>query len=255
MKPTIIVGCGSGYHNENLEEAIERLQSAQQYKNCNTVILTPTRGMISAQVVQSWLFLIGPANAKLGRLFCQGFEVAAAYNSGITTVINDPIMSDAKYLCTLEDDNIPPHEGLLRLYENICSCEVPCKEHYVVVSGLYFTKGEMGQPMIYGDPKKSPTDFTPQLPDLGPDKQGTIQECNGTGMGFSLFHMGLFKNNLPGIEKPWFATSQTRPDHRSVKLYTQDLYFMERLRLEGYKIACDTRVRVGHFDAETETTW
>jgi hypothetical protein len=220
------------------------------------MILSPTRGMMAAQVVTSWMFLIGPANNKLGRMFSQGFEVGDAYESGLTTILNDPFMGSTRYILTLEDDNIPPHDGLLKLYENICDCDLPCKEHFTVVSGLYWMKGEGGAPMIYGDPSK-PGDFTPQIPDLGPDKQGTIQECNGTGMGFALFHAGLFRD-VPEIERPWFKTVQigdAGEDANITRIYTQDLYFMEKLRNFGYRVACDTRVKVGHYDVETEQVW
>ena len=253
MKPTIIVGCGSGYHNEDLEAAQELLKDAKQYQDLYTVILTPTRGMIPAKVVQSWMFLIGPANAQIGRMFCQGLEVAAAYNSGVTTFLNDPMMGNARYILTLEDDNIPPHDGLLKLYESICDCEAPCREHFVVVSGLYWMKGEGGQPMLFGDPDSDPMTFVPQIPKLGKDKKGTIQECNGTGMGFALFHSGLFR--LEEFPKPWFETKQVGDERDVVKGYTQDLYFMENLRKLGYRVAVDTRVKVGHYDWNTEQVW
>lgn len=268
MQPKIILGCGSGYHNENFDEAVERLKTAKVYQNLSTVILTPTRGLIPAQVVQSWMFLLGPANSRIGKLFshvkepsaeelegknsylvmCQGFEVGSAYDHGITTILNDPIMSDARYVLTLEDDNIPPHDGLLKLFENICDCEVPCKEHFTVIGGLYWMKGEMGQPMLFGKPEE-PGSMVPQIP----VKDG-IQEVNGTGMGFTLFHMGLFRE-LEGLDKPWFVTEQLVVDPKTVKSYTQDLYFMERLRQLGYRIAVDTRVKVGHFDLELEHIW
>lgn len=203
--------------------------------------------MIPAQAVQSWLFLLGPANAQIGRLFCQGLEVGAAYNSGITTIINDPMMGDARYILCIEEDNLPPHDGLLKLYENICDCAVPCKEHFVIVSGLYWMKGEMGQPMLFGDPASDPINFVPQIPE-----KDAIQECNGTGMGFTLFHSGLF--HLDELPKPWFVTEQTG-ENGTVKAYTQDLYFMEKVRELGYRIACDTRVKVGHLDVETGQVW
>lgn len=249
MKPTIILGCGSGYHNEHLEEAQERLKNAKQYQNLSTVILTPTRGFVPARVITSWMFLIGPANAQIGRMFCQGMEVGSAYDSGVTTVINDPMMKDARYILTLEDDNMPPHDGLLKLYENICDCEVPCKEHFVVMSGLYWMKGEGGNPMLFGDPERQPLNFQPQIP-----KKDTIQECNGTGMGFALFHSGLFKD-VEELEKPWFVTKQVGDEKDVIRGYTQDLYFMERLRNAGYRVAVDTRVKVGHYDSERELVW
>jgi hypothetical protein len=248
LKPTIVMGYESGYHNSDLEAALERIADSKQYKNCSTVILTPTRGMIPARVVTSWMFLIGPANAQLGRLFVQSLEVGSAYNSGITTILNDPSMTHLRYILTLEDDNIPPNDGLIQLYEGMCGCEVPCKEHYTVVGGLYWMKGEMGQPMIFGNPDDGPTSFTPQVP-----RKDSLQECNGVGMGFTLFHKGLFE--LPELPKPWFVTEQKALNSKTMKAYTQDLYFMERLRKEGYRIACNTSVKVGHYDIEQEKVW
>jgi hypothetical protein len=226
--------------------------------------------MIPAQVVQSWLFLLGPSNAQVGRfftegkpteqvgtIFCQGFEVGSAYEAGLSTMLQDPNMNKVKYLLTVEDDNIPPHDGLLKLYENICDCEVPCKEHFSVVGGLYWMKGEGGQPMLFGNPEAEPTflngiqsmDFSPQIP-----KKDTIQECNGVGMGFTLFHTGLFQME-DVFPRPWFETKQEGHLQDTVKSYTQDLFFMEKLRKKGYRVACDTRVKVGHYDHETEMTW
>lgn len=248
MKPTLILAYDSGYNNSDLDAAAERISDAQQYKNCSTVVLTPTRGMMPTRVVSSWLFMLGPANAQLGRLIVQGLEVGSAYNSGITTILNDPNMENLRYILTLEDDNIPPNDGLIRMYEDICGCDVPCKEHYTIVGGLYWMKGEMGQPMLFGDPAEGPTSFVPQVP-----KKDTLQECNGVGMGFTLFHKGLFE--LEELPKPWFVTEQKSLNDKMVKAYTQDLYFMEKVRKLGYKIACNTSVKVGHYDHEQEKVW
>lgn len=270
VQPKVMICGNTGYHNHDLDVAAERIKSAQAYKNLSTVIVTPTRGMIPALVVQSWMFLLGPPNAQIGRfftqteekfeigtVFCQGFEVGDAYEAGLTTILNDSNMGKVKYILTLEDDNIPPHDGLLQLYENICGCDVPCKEHFVVMGGLYWMKGEGGQPMVFGDPNHEPIfiageqfmDFSPQIPE-----KDAIQEVNGVGMGFTLFHSGLFQmeDELP---RPWFVTKQEGHREDTVKAYTQDLFFMEKLRNLGYRIGVDTRVKVGHYDHETEMTW
>ena len=47
-------------------------------------------------------------------------------------------------MLTVEQDNLPPQDGIMKLYESI-------EEGFDVVSGLYWTKGDAGQPMIYGD--------------------------------------------------------------------------------------------------------
>lgn len=157
----------------------------------------------------------------------------------IEQVLSHPELSTWKFILTMEEDNLPPPDGLLKLYENI--------DNYDVIGGLYWTKGEGGQPMIYGDGKDGDLHFRPQPPNKD------IQECNGLGMGFTLFKLAIFKD--PKIEKPWFRTCQDYDPVNGIRLYTQDLYFFEKIRKLGYKVACDTRVKVGHLDPQSEVVW
>lgn len=234
--PAIIMGDSQGVHNERLDQSILRLENAKTYRDLSTICIVPTRGMIPARVCERWMGLMTPMNQKFIRLFVEKMEVGAAYNHAIQMILDHPDLSNWKYVLTLEEDNIPPVDGLLRLYENI--------DDYAAVGGLYWTKGEEGQPMIYGNPE-GVLNFVPQIP-----KVDSIQECNGLGMGFTLFNLDVFRN----IEAPWFVTLQeVTPE--GVRAYTQDLYFFERVRKAGYKVACDTRVKVGHYDVNTGVTW
>lgn len=231
MEPTIIVGGDVGFHNEHAKAARKRLSEGKVYRDISTVIIVPTRGMIPARAVESWMGLMTPMNQKVVRLFVSGMEVGAAYQSAIATVMAHPDLSQWKYILTLEEDNLPPPDGLLRLYESI--------DRYAAVGALYWTKGEGGQPMIYGDPRGM-LNFQPQVPRID-----TVQECNGLGMGFTLFRMDLFRE----LEPPWFETVQQWSPETGGRGYTQDLHFFERVRKAGHKVACDTRVKVGHLDA------
>ena len=121
-------------------------------------------------------------------------------------------------------------------------------ETYDVVGGLYWTKGEGGQPMIYGNPKVMPKNFIPQMPI--PD---ALQEANGLGMGFNLFRMAIFKDKK--LEKPWFKTEQSYELGKGTKMYTQDLYFYEKAGKLGYRFASDNRIRTGHYSVETDQIW
>lgn len=78
--------------------------------------------------------------------------------------------------------------------------------------------------------------FRPQLP----DPNGGLVECCGTGMGFNLWRLSMFRDER--LRKPWFKT-QTENG-----VSTQDLYAWTDFRKYGYRaaIACD--VKVGHFD-------
>src|SRR3990172_4899598 len=247
-EPTIIVGGDIlGIHNSDVQRTQARLKKTGAYRDLSTVCVIPTRGVIPARAVESWMNLLSPMNQKFIRMFISGFEVGHAYQSAVETILGHPQLRDFKYMLTLEEDNLPPPDGLLKLYEHICDCKKPCNEHYASVAGLYWTKGDGGQPMIYGNPKGMLT-YEPQLP--RPDK---VQECNGTGMGFTLFHMGLFRDKR--LEKPWFQTVQGFTPEGGIAQGTQDLYFFGHLRKLGYRVASDNRVRVGHYDHENGVVW
>lgn len=229
-----------GRHNTDLDISADRLEKSKSYKDLSTIIICPTRGQIPARVVQSWMSLMRPMNQKvIGPIFAIGMEVGQAYSSLIEQILANPDLSQYKYILTIEEDNMPPADGLLKLYENM--------DKYDVIQGLYWTKGEGGQPMIYGDPAVMPKNFIPQKP-----KHETIQPANGLGMGFNLFKLDIFKN--PNLPKPWFKTVQ-EVTGAGARMYTQDLYFYENASKLGYKFACDTRVKVGHYSYEQDIVW
>jgi hypothetical protein len=239
MKPQM-VSESAGMHNLNLEQSIARLYKGRTYKDLSTICIVPTRGVIPAKVVQCWMGMLVPMNQKFTRIFMCEMEVGQAYNTAIEMILANPELNKWKYILTLEEDNMPPPDGLLKLYENI--------ETYDAVSGLYWTKGEGGQPMIYGNPQEIPKNFIPQIPLLE-----TVQQCNGLGMGFCLFKIEMFKDIK--ITKPYFRTVQEYVDGQGVKCYTQDLFFFEKAGNVGHKFAVDTRVKVGHYDLERDMVW
>lgn len=236
-KPQIILP-DVGVHNRQLQEARGRLKKSKTYQDLSTVIVCPTRGNIHARVVQSWMGLIRPMNQKvIGPLFAIGMEVGEAYNEMVTNILNSDL-KDWKYLLTLEEDNMPPPDGLMKLYESM--------DTFDVVGGLYWTKGEEGQPMIYGDPSQHPRLYIPQIPQVD-----TVQEANGLGMGFNLFKIDIFKR----MPAPWFKTVQEVVPGGGVRLMSQDLYFYSEGSKYGLRYACDTRIKVGHYDADRDLVW
>jgi hypothetical protein len=221
----------TGFHNASLTRSSKRLREQGLYRDNSTIIVTPTRadGDISVRVAESHAQLGKGMNQRVHKIIVEGKEVGHAFQSSVEGILAHPDLSKWKYLLTLEDDNIPPQNGLEMLWRSIE--EGP----FAAVGGLYWTKGYGGQPMIYGDPKV--LTFLPQVV-----RPNTLQECNGLGMGFTLFRLDVFRH----IDPPWFKT-QTLADDGT--LVTQDLYFFEKVRKAGYRVACDTRVRVGHYDA------
>ncbi len=53
----------------------------------------------------------------------------------------------------------------------------------------------------------------------------------------------------------WFKTEQSFEPGVGARAYTQDLHFFEKAGSMGYKFACDTRVRVGHYDSNSDIIW
>lgn len=227
-----------GWNNANMDLARGRLISGNTYRDLSTVAIYATRGIIPARIVQSWMNLATPMNQKFMRLFIEKMEVGEAYNAGIDLILGHPELSKWKYLLTIEDDNMPPPDGLLRLYESM--------KNYDAVGGLYWVKGDYGQPMIYGDPRVMPKNFIPQLP-----VPEAIQECCGLGMGFTLFKMDMFRK----VPRPWFRTLQEMVPGQGMRACTQDLYFFAEAAKHGYRFASDNRVRVGHLDQATGMVW
>lgn len=237
-----------GLHNVDLQRTIDRLSRGRNYTDQSTIIICPTRGMISHKIVSAWMGLMRPMNQKvIGPLFVAGKEVGEAYHELIEVIVNNPELSKWKYILTIEEDNSPPPDGLLKLLESIEGGVDGVK--YDVVGGLYWTKGDAGQPMIYGNPREMPRSFRPQLP-----IPNAIQPCNGLGMGFTLFRTSCFTEQKLG-PKPWFKTVQKFQPGVGATAYTQDLDWFERAAKSGMRFASDNRVLVGHYDAANDQMW
>jgi hypothetical protein len=220
-----------GKHNLSLEDSIARLKRGRNYEDLSTIWLTVTRGTIPAKVLPSWFGVQTPMNMPIVKVFVEGQEVGEAYDKTIESFVADPNLSKFKYVLTVEEDNMPPPDGLLKLLESI--------KDYDAVGGLYWTKGEGGQPMIYGAPDESPMHYRPQ--EVIPD---AVQRCNGLGMGFTLFRMSMLRDK--SIQRPLFRTAPGS---------TQDLYFFKNAARRGYRFASDNRVKVGHLDPSSGVIW
>src|SRR5438874_557435 len=82
------------------------------------------------------------------RIGMLGMEVGDAYSTAIEQVLAHPGLKDHRYILTLESDNTPPPDGLLKLLRRM-------EEHpeFACIGGLYWTKYDGGVPQIWGDPK------------------------------------------------------------------------------------------------------
>ena len=239
MKPELIVQDFAGVHNKDLKATSARLIKGASWKRQRIVVILPAGQSIPAKVALSHWNLCFPPNNAVFRCLAQGQEVGEAYSSTIEWVLSHPELSRWEYILTLEHDNTPPADGVIKLLEHM-----EARPEYSCIGGLYFTKGEGGVAQIWGDPKDPILNFRPQPP----DPKGGLVECCGTGMGFNLWRMSMFKDKK--LRRPWFKTEKGANGAA-----TQDLYAWSDFRKHGYRcaIACD--VRVGHYDQESDITW
>jgi len=231
LKPSLIIQDLGGVHNEDLGKTRSRLMRGATWKHQRIVVLFPASDTIPAKVALSIWNLAFPPNNGVIRILAQGMEVGDAYSTAIEQVLAHPELSQWEYVLTIEHDNAPPPDGVLKLCE-----QMETHPELAVIGGLYFTKGPLGVAQIWGDSKDPLLNFRPQLP----DPNGALVECNGTGMGFTLFRLAMFKD--PKLRRPWFKTQ------KEGGLATQDLYFATDARKYGYRFAIDCSVKVGHYD-------
>lgn len=240
MKPQLLlqempVG---GIHNGSPEQTQSRLKKSAAWKRQRMVVILPAAGTIATKVALSHWNLAFPPNNGVVRILAVGMEVGEAYSTAIDQVLNHPEFGSWEYILTIEHDNMPPWDGVLRLVERM-----EANPKFSCIGGLYYTKGIEGQAQIWGDPKDPVLNFRPLIP----DPAGGLVECNGTGMGFNMWRMSMFKDK--NLRKPWFAT-QTKGGVR-----TQDLYFWADAKKYGYRCAIDCSIKVGHYDIVQDIVW
>lgn len=231
MKPQLVITDFSGGHNQDLNKTTARLMKGNSWKKQRVIVILPAADEIPAKVALTHWNLAFPPNNGVVRILAQGMEVGDAYSQAIQGILDHPDLKDWEYILTLEHDNTPPANGVIKLME-----EMEAHPEYACIGGLYFTKGEGGVAQIWGDVKDPILNFRPQIPDVN----GGLVECCGTGMGFNLWRLSMFKDER--LRKPWFKTNTTDG------VSTQDLYFWGDARKYGYRCAIDCSVKVGHYD-------
>lgn len=238
MKPELIIQDFGGAHNATPDATRARLLKGASWKKQRVIVILPAAAMIPAKVALAhWNIAFAPNNGVV-RILAQGMEVGDAYSTAIEQILAHPDLSQWEYVLTLEHDNAPPSDGVLKLIE-----QMEAHPEFCNIGGLYFTKGEGGVAQIWGDPHDPVVNFRPQLP-----VPGQLVECCGTGMGFNLWRLSMFKDAR--LRKPWFKTLAGKDG-----CATQDLYAWSDFRKYGYRCAIDCSVTVGHYDSVNDVMW
>jgi hypothetical protein len=237
----MIIGLESGVHNADLQKSATRILEGGSWKKQRVVMVIPAAKSINTKVYLSHCSLAFPPNQGSFKMAAIGMEVGEAFSNAFNEILSHPELSQWEYILTIEHDNIPQYDSLLKLIEAMEKCP-----EYSCIGGLYWTKGEGGVPQIWGDPKDVQLNFRPQIP----DPNGGLVECNGTGMGFNLWRMSMFKDER--LRKPFF---KTLTGIEGEGIGTQDLYFWGDAKKYGYRCAVHCGCPIGHLDLQTEIVW
>lgn len=233
MKPELIVQDFGGAHNADIGKTRARLIKGASWKKQRVIVVIPAADSIPAKVALSLWNLAFPPNNGVVRILAQGMEVGDAYSTAIEGILAHPELSQWEYLLTVEHDNAPPADGVIKLMERM-----EAHPELAAISGAYYTKGESGVLQAWGDPRDPVVNYRPQVPIAG-----ELIECCGLGQGFCLFRLSMFKDER--IKRPWFRTLAGKEG-----CATQDLAFWGEARKYGYRAAVDCGVMVGHYDLE-----
>lgn len=244
MQPQIISAYEGGIHNKDAALTVKRLEKSAAYKDLSTIVIIPAHGMLPTRVAAAFRNMFAPPNQKCVWLWALGQEVGEAYSNTIAMILGHPELSTYKYILTIEHDNLPPADAQVSLL-----ARMEASPEFAAIGGLYFTKGPGGQPQIWGNPLE-PMNFKPQPPRL----DGGLAPCIGTGMGFTMYRLSMFKD--PKLRRPWFKSTASAAEG----VATQDLYFANDAFKNGYRFAVDCSVKVGHYDYEgkfgpPDTVW
>lgn len=234
MKPQL-VSLDGGHHNADLQASRQRIIEGGSWKKQRVIVLVPAAAKIDSKVYFAHWGLMFPPNQAVHKMLALGQEVGEAYSNAIGEILAHPELSQWEYLLTLEADNCPPADGLVKLLGQMEQHpELSC------IGGLYWCKGPGGCAHIWGELKDPMMNCRPQAP--VPDQ---MVECYGTSMGFNLWRLSMFKDAR--LRKPWFKTLSGAEGQG---IGTQDLFFWGDARKYGYRCAVDCSVKVGHYDGD-----
>ena len=197
------------------------------------VIGLPTLGR---PVPLEWAFAFKSLNPPIN--YNTIFQIVNGQEIGIArqSIAEFAVEKDAKYLFFLGDDVvIPPHTMRQLIYRLDQDPTID------VVGGVYCSKCEPSNPLVFrGNGHGCYWDW----------KVGEFFEVTGMGLDCTLIRVSALK----GIEKPWFKTidkDKYLDGNLQAEMWTEDLYFFDKLNSQGRKSFIDASVICEHWDVRS----
>jgi len=197
-------------------------------------ICMPSLGWTPTTCSMAFSDLVYPLNYGFMKCCCYGKRVAEARNECVKQVLDTEAKltgCEVTHLFWLDDDVIPQPGALIALMQR----------QKAIVSGVYWTKTNPGEPLI----------FRERLSGAGSFRPGQLDEVWSHGMGLTLVEMGVYRRLLAegdiGVDEfgnpAWYrAYDSTRADTRGEGGYicgTEDVYFLDAAHRLGIKCYVD----------------
>lgn len=209
-------------------------------------LCTPSLGTVSLWWARAISAILWPQNIGKYVHFTQdvkGDEIAETRNR----IVSDVLALEEKHYVEIDsvfwvdDDVIVAAGALLQLYAH----------QRDIVSGVYFTKGEPSNPLIYPERLAGVSTFVPD----------TAMDVWGHGMGLCLVKAGVYRKMAKRCPKDKYGRPQWYKTNREMKLVggmldcggTEDLHFLDRAGKLGYQpmVDCSKHAFGWHYDLKT----
>lgn len=214
--------------------------------NAGLVIGVPFRkrrpGTADGLVVPEWAITMGnlqmPTNVIVAWAPSKG-QIRDVARNGIA---QESVRLGAPYLWFIDDDVQVPPWAPRQLLTTLKQAD----DDVMVVGGIYCTKGELVEPLVYKGGNGTGVHWK--------WKRGDIFECSAIATGCMLIKTEIFKH----LEEPWFRDVEGLKDgwtveHKAADAalnMSDDLWFCEKVQAAGFKILADTNVLCTHWDTE-----
>lgn len=208
-------------------------------------ICVPTLGEVSIQWAASWAYMQIPMNVPTFRIIRIGMPVAEARNSMVKECFEHAASQGGKisHFFWHDDDVIADRWALCQLHQR----RVP------IVSGVYFDKAEVSEPLVFPAPHEGTSPFVPDQ----------FIPVWGHGMGLTLIEADVYQRMEKELDlgkdsmgnPQWYKTvnrEATTAEDGTPGRYstTEDLYFLTNAAKLGYQPMVDTTQHAfgWHFD-------
>ncbi len=129
---------------------------------------------------------------------------------------------NSKYIFFIDSDVYVPPNGFAYLLQSSED----------IVTGIYWTKVEPPEPVLYKELKMGPYFDFPK---------NSLFEVQAAGLGCCLIKTEIFEH----VPRPWFAYKLKEGEDKELQV-TEDFYFFIKARKYGYKLWCNSNVLCYH---------